>query len=221
MGLMIRIFALCCLALCSAYHTIAQSNFYEEEPQKFTGGLILGANFAQVDGDTYYGYHRFGINTGGIVYIHFTTRIGISMELLYTQKGSRGEAVIKSSNIGTFVAKYFMNLNYIEVPLTFHVIVHDIDCEAGISYARLINSGEWIQAGYPVLIDPVKNRFNNSDIEYIFGISRKLYKKLYANARFQYSAISIRPDERIPATFGYGNNGQLNNLLSFRLVYML
>ena len=32
-----------------------QSNYFIEDPKVFSGGLILGLNFSQVDGDTYYG----------------------------------------------------------------------------------------------------------------------------------------------------------------------
>ena len=198
----------------------AQSNYFADDQKVFNGGLILGANFTQVDGDTYYGYHKVGINVGGVVYVHFTHSFGASMELLYSQKGSRGEDIIESPSIGTYVEKYFMNLNYVEVPLTLHYIYHNFDLEAGVSYAYLITSGEWIEADQPVNIDPVLNRFNTTDFEYIFGISHKLYKKLYANIRFQYSILSVRPNDRIPFGYGYGNEGQYNNLFNLRLVYL-
>ena len=217
---MIRVFLFLYITVSTAHPCMAQSSYYVEDPKVFTGGLILGANFAQVDGDTYYGYHRFGLNAGGVVYVHFTTKVGASLEILYSQKGSRGEAVTVSPVIGAFMASYYMNLNYIEVPLTFHFIYRDVDLEAGASYARLVRSGEWIQADHQVVIDPVLNRFNTTDIEYVFGVSRKIYKNLYANFRFQYSIISIRPNARVPAGFGYGNNGQFNNLLDLRLMYM-
>jgi hypothetical protein len=198
----------------------AQDNFYEQEPKVFNGGLILGANFTQIDGDTYYGYHKVGLNVGGVVYVHFSSVIGASMELIYSQKGSRGEDVTESPTIGTYVAKYFMNVNYVEVPLTLHIRSHGWDFEAGVSYARLVHSNEWVLADQSVFIDPVLNRFNTADVDYIFGLTRKLYKELYANARFQYSITSIRPAERIPIGYGYGNEGQFNNLFSLRLMYM-
>ena len=198
----------------------AQSNYFIEDPKVFNGGVILGLNFTQIDGDTYYGYHKVGLNAGAVVYVHFTSRFGASMELLYTQKGSRGEDVTESPAIGTYVTKYFMNVNYVEVPVTLHYIYHRFDVEAGVSYAYLINSSEWVQADQPVLIDPVANAFSKTDLDYIFGISRRLYKKLYANARFQYSITSIRPADRIPLGYGYGNQGQFNNLFSLRFIYL-
>jgi opacity protein-like surface antigen len=159
------------------------------------------------------------VQLGGTVYVHFTKVFGASLELLYSQKGSRGESVKESPAIGTYVSKYFMNVNYAEVPLTVHAIIHTIDVEAGISYALLVRSNEWVQTDQPVVIDPDKNRFNSSDIDYVAGIGRRVYKNLFANVRYQYSAVSIRPPERIPSGFGYNNNGQFNNLFNFRLMY--
>ncbi len=201
------------------YTCLGQSGS-SDEPKVFSGGLILGCNFTQVDGDTYFGYHKLGLNAGGVVYVHFTEKLGASMELLYSQKGSRGEDIAWSPAFGNFVAKYFMDLNYVEVPLTLHYIYHDYDIEAGISYARLITSDEWIQSDRYVIIDPELNRFNTSDLNYIFGATHKLYQKLYINARFQYSIIPMRPMDRVPSGFGYANAGQFNNLLNLRLLYM-
>ncbi|HXS36596.1 MAG TPA: porin family protein [Flavipsychrobacter sp.] len=205
----------------------AQDNFYIEDPHMtFNGGLILGANFTQVDGDTYSGYHKIGLNTGGIVYIHFNKTFGVSMELLYSQKGSRGADMEQSVYVGTYIGKYFINLNYAEVPLLLHCILklnglsRSVDFEAGGSYARLISAKEWAEMDQPVSIDPVRNHFNNVDVDYIFGVGMKLYKHWYADARFQYSLISIRPLDRIPYGFSYGDRGQFNNLVSLRLLYM-
>ncbi len=220
-GLMkLRCISLFSLLFSLGVKTYAQSNYFIEDPKVFNGGLILGLNFSQIDGDTYYGYHKVALNAGGVVYVHFTPAFGASMELLYSRKGSRGEDVTESPAIGTYVTKYFMNVNYVEVPLTLHYIYYKFDVEAGISYAYLVSSSEWVQADQPVLIDPVANAFNKTDLEYIFGLSRRLYKKLYANARFEYSITSIRPADRIPLGYGYGNQGQFNNLFSLRFIYL-
>jgi hypothetical protein len=198
----------------------AQSEFFLGDPKVFTCGLLVGANFTQVDGDDYFGYHRVGLNVGGIVYVHFSKSFSASMELLYSQKGSRGEDIIESSAIGTYVTKYYMNLNYVEIPVMLHYTYHRYDIEAGASYAYLVKSDEWVLADQPVNIDPVANAFNKTDLEYIFGLSYRLYKNLYANARFQYSIVSTRSPERIPQGYGYGNQGQFNNMFGLRFMYL-
>ena len=213
-------FLLACCVILSVGHARAQSNYYEETPKVFNGGLVLGGNFSQVDGDTYYGFHKVGLHAGGEVYIHFTAKFGMTMDLLYSQKGSRGETVLESQYIGTYVTKYFMNLNYAEVPVTLHYKEHGLDFEAGLAYSRLISSKEWILSDQPVSIDPVRNAFGTSDVEYLGGLTMKVYKQLYVNMRYEYSIISIRPNERIPLNYGYGNDGQFNNLFNLRAVYL-
>jgi hypothetical protein len=56
----------------------------------FEGGVILGTCISRVDGSTYIGYHKIGLHTGAIVVWHIHSRLGLSMELLYAQKGARG-----------------------------------------------------------------------------------------------------------------------------------
>lgn len=193
----------------------------QESDKVFEGGLIVGANFTQVDGDSYYGYHKVGLNAGGIVCAHLGKHIGISMELLYSQKGSRGVSVYESPAIGAYIEKYNMNLNYVEVPVMLQLFDRRNRYELGASFGYLVKASEWVLSDRPVVIDPEINRFEKTDLNYVFGVSRRLYKTLYADARFQYSIVSIRPSERIPYPYSYGSNGQFNNLLNLRLIYYL
>ncbi len=207
---------------------MAQANYYVEEPHlSFEGGLIFGTNISQVDGDTYWGYHKVGLNTGATVYIHFSNKIGVSMDLLYSQKGSRAASASSSANFGTVIDQYHMDLNYVEVPVTFHLrqavnfldAKRVIDFEMGASYEYLIKTSEWaVIDQQTIVIDPVLNRFNNDDIEGVVGASIKLYKNLNLNMRYQYSLTMIRPADRVPIGFSYGS-GQYNNLFVFRLIY--
>jgi hypothetical protein len=209
---------LCALAV--ACH--GQENLFIQEgqdPKTFTGALLLGLNFSQVDGDSYYGYHKVGLNTGAQVMAHITNNFGISMELLYSRKGSRAVVVTESAALGTYIWKYYMDVNYIEVPLLMHFMTRKYDIELGASYARLINSNEYVISDQPVIISPDANRFNTSDVDFTLGLTRKLYKKLFVNMRYQYSLTSIRPIERIPIGYSYGNKGQFNNLFNLRLEY--
>jgi hypothetical protein len=208
------------LAACCSANSFAQSSYYEEDPKVFTGGLILGTNFTQVDGDTYYGYYKIGLNAGGTVYVHFSKTVGVSMELLYAQKGVRGVAVLQSQYVGTYAEKYYLNLNYAEVPILFHIKANLIDFEAGLSYARLISFKEWAETDQPAYFNPSVNYFKNSDFDYVVGLTIKAYKNLYLNARYQYSILSIRDPQRIPLGFGYGNNGQFNNTCALRVMYV-
>lgn len=201
----------------------AQDNLFAKEGddlKKFTGAVVMGLNFSQVDGDSYYGYHKVGLNAGAQVFIHFTNTVGITLELLYTRKGSRAVIETESLTQGAYFYKYYMDVNYVEVPILFHVTQGKYDYELGASYARLVNSKEFVVTDQPVYIDPIGNRFNTSDIDFTIGLTRHLYKNMMANIRYQYSLTSIRPPERIPYGYSYGNQGQFNNLFNLRLVYV-
>jgi len=220
MNRLCRGFLLLGVALLLCAHASAQYDD-EDNGKLFRGGLILGANFTQVDGDSYYGYHKIGVNAGAIVNAHFHKYVGASLELLYTQKGSRGQTKYESAGIGTYVEKYHMNLNYVEVPLLLHLSYKRFDAEVGASYALLVRSSEWVQSDRQVVIDNDRNYFDKTDLNYIFGLSRRMYKSLFLNVRFQYSIVPIRPTGRIPAGYIWGNDGQFNNAMSLRIIYYL
>ena len=213
----VKHFILCCACMLLYGKAMAQ----DDAEKVFRGGLIFGANITQVPGDGYTGFHKIGIEAGGQVYVNVNHLLGISMELLYAQKGARGGNVQQSVVVGTFINKYYLNLNYAEVPLMLHLKV-GWDIEAGVSYARLITTNEWAEADVPVVIDPVLSRFNSNDFEYVLGISRPLGKHWIASIRGEYSIKAIRPWDRVPLNYssGYGVD-EYNEVAVIRLIYML
>lgn len=218
---MTRLF--CFIAILLLPVTIWAQNLFEEkgqEPKTFSGALLTGLNFSQVDGDSYYGYHKVGLNAGAQVMAHFSRYMGLSMELLYSRKGSRAVTVTESPAWGTYVWKYYLDVNYVEVPVLLHLSGSKYDFELGASFALLISSNEYVISDQPVAISPDANRFNTSDIDFTMGLTRKLYKHWFVNMRYQYSLTSIRPVERIPIGYSYGNRGQFNNLFNLRLEYV-
>ncbi len=208
----------------ASVRVLGQSNMYLEpgqEPKTFQGGIGCGLNFSQVDGDTYAGFHKVAINAGAMVYTHFSRIWGASMEINYTRKGSRAETQLESPNVGTYIESYYLKVNYVEVPLVFHCIYDKTyDIEVGASFAYLVSSSESVYADRPVVIDPVINRFNTSDIDALVGVTHKIYKQLYGNVRYQYSLTSIRPYERVPYGYGSNSKGQFNNLFTLRFEYL-
>ncbi len=187
----------------------------------FDGGLAIGANFTQVDGDSYAGYHKLGLQAGLFSYAHFSDKIGASMELLYTQKGSNAVTTANSVTVGTYFLTYLLRLNYVEVPVAFHYIVLDkYDLEAGLSAAYLVRTYESMAADYPVYIDEDRNRFEKVDVDWFVGVTKKLYMNLFINMRYQYSFTTIRPITRIP----YGSFNEIgdehNNVVTARFLYV-
>jgi len=102
--------------------------------QRFKGALIGGFNVSQIDGDLLVGYNKFGFNAGAQVSTVLTERWEVSMELLYSQRGSD-----RSKNDGPIIEYDRIQLNYVEVPVMLHFIDWKIHFIGGFAYHRLIN----------------------------------------------------------------------------------
>jgi hypothetical protein len=194
------------------------SNYYVEDPRTFYGGLIGGLNFSQVDGDSYAGYHKVGFNAGGIVYVNLAENLASSLELLYSQKGSRGHQE-QESGAHTLIREYKINLDYAEIAVQLNYFdKRKSHFGAGLSYSQLITAKETI------VTDPVDPNIQNlelypfkkGDLNFILGGNLKLWKGLFLNLRFQYSLIPIR--KLTPP--GYGRSEQYNNMWTVRLMYL-
>ena len=186
------------------------------ENRTFYGGLLLGANLAQVDGDNFAGYHRPGFNAGGVVYIKLKTQMALSMEVLLSQKGSRATTPQMLPS-GLYITKYGIDLNYAEVPVLINFFdKHSSHLCAGFSYSALGSSGEYITTHPAVLYDLGKYPFKKDDINILLGGNLHLYKCLFFNLRFQYSVIPIR--DKVPVDYIRG--AQYNNVWVVRLMYL-
>ena len=192
------------------------SSFYLEDPRTFYGGVVVGGNLSQVDGDSYAGYHKAGLNAGGIVYVHLEDKLAASLEILFSQKGSRGHRVQESGIQGTYITKYRIDLNYAEIPLQINYFDRRRSHFGGrFSYSQLISSKETIETSMgPVATDTFK--FRKADLNFILGGNLHIWKGLFLNLRFQYSLIPIRKD--IPP--GYGRSQQFNNMWTVRVMYL-
>ncbi len=185
----------------------------------FEGRLTGGFNFAQMAGDSYGGFHKVGLNAGGMVYVHYKQVFGVSLELLYSQKGVRGGNIKESYTVGTYFDKYYVNLDYTEACLMLHFDRFFFDYEAGISYGQLVKSSEWAEADVPIVIKPEWSYFNSYDINYVAGLSCRLDRHWAVNARYTYSSTPIRPRERVYPRYSDGSAGQFNEAFCLRLMY--
>lgn len=213
------LFSVIVLLLSSFYKANAQnpSNYYVEEPRTFYGGFIVGANFCQVDGDSYAGYHKIGANLGAVVYARFAPKIAGSLEILYSQKGARSTFAKPSNDSFYTISKQNINLNYVEIPIQINYFdKRKSNFGVGFSFSQLISSKEDIKSTNPVPYDESKYPFKKTDFNFIASGQLHLTKGLYANLRFQYSIVPIRKDYD-PM---YGRAQQYNNMWTLRLMYL-
>lgn len=180
----------------------------------FYGGLVLGTNLAQVDGDNFAGYHKAGLNFGAIVYTKMADHLAASLEILYSQKGSRA-TIAQAIQPGVYISKYGIDLSYAEIP----VMINYFDQRkshfgGGLSYAQLASSNEYMNSNQAP-IDLTKYPFKKRDINLLLSGNLHLYKGFFLNMRFQYSLLSIR--DNVP---GVTKGAQYNNTWVLRVMYL-
>jgi hypothetical protein len=206
----------------------AQHNFFaagdQDESQTFFAGMTLGANISQVDGDTYSGYHKMGLNAGAVTYARFSDHVGAGLEFLFVQKGSSNKNYTESAATGMgYLDEYKLKMNYVELPLTLRYFDNSrMNYGVGISYAYLISYKEtaYDASGFPANLAPALYPFHKSDWAVLGDINFEFYKGCFIGARYAYSFRSIRDGSRIPAGYGGGRfGGQFHNLFSFRIFY--
>jgi hypothetical protein len=219
-----RLLGALALVMMAVLRAAAQNpdSYYDEIPRTFYGGLIVGGNFTQVDGDNYAGYHKVGINAGAIVYTLFDEHFAASLEILYSQKGSRGHKP-QETVTHAIIESYNIKLNYAEVPIQLNYFDRRRShFGAGFSVARLVSVKE-----DGVLVQQPPQSFENypfkkMDYNFIIGGSLHLVKGLFLNTRFQYSLVPIRKGKRgedLPLEFS-GRDEQFNNMWTVRLMYL-
>ncbi len=194
-----------------------QDNTPMYEDRTFYGGLILGANLTQIDGDNFAGYTRKGLNAGGVVFFKMDEHVAGSIEVLFSQKGSVSKAP-QLLAAGYYITKYGADLNYGEIPVMINYYDdHKNHFGGGLSYSRLGSSNEYISTNPPPTT-PFKQEdypFKKSDFNLLLGGSLHLYKGFFLNLRFQYSLISIR--NTVP---NITRGAQFNNMWTIRLMYL-
>lgn len=207
------------LALTSG--ALAQSGTLLNTEQAFLGGAVVGANLCTVQGDGYGGYSKVGLNAGGMVYVKVANKLFADLELLYAQKGSRGVNQVESIYVGTSFEKYYLDLNYVEIPLVFNYVFNE-KWHGGVggSYSMLLGSKEEaVSAVQPVYIRNEDHPFKSNDINFILNVGYELGNGVFVNARYQRSVTTIRDPFYVPVGFGGGN--QFNELFSFRIMYLI
>jgi opacity protein-like surface antigen len=220
MNLGTRFLTMLLLLACTA--TAQQENFFNKpdkngQDKLFYGGVVLGINPSQIDGDNYAGYHKAGLNTGLAAYIKMSSKVVASVELLYSQKGARNVEMYNSPAVGSVPIMYSAKLNYAEIPVMVHYSVAErLYLGVGASYSRLISDKEFMDSYTSGTTNTLENTYRKQDYNYLVAVSYQLYNNFFARARYQYSMISIRDAQNIPVQFGTPR--QFNNLFALQFV---
>jgi len=194
--------------------------------QSFYGGLNLGFNISQVDGDNFSGYHK--IAPSGGVYVRNTFKNPnweVSLGALYKHKGSRDA---KKDDDGNIESVYSINLNYIEIPLMFgykldkigipglfnYYFKNDLLLEFGVSYAYLVKGTEF----FDHVANPNK-QFKKYEIANHIGLIYRLSQHWLLNYRFSYTFVFLPIHPHPGGQVNWFNRGMYNNNMNFSIIY--
>ncbi|HNS18032.1 MAG TPA: porin family protein [Bacteroidales bacterium] len=185
--------------------------------QVIKGAIIAGFNLSQVDGDEIYGFKKFGANVGASAIIPLADHWEVSLETLFSQKGSRQGPQRDDSISG----EYKLKLNYLDIPLVVHYNDKDrLMFGLGFSYGRLTSVEEY-EHGRRIETTTLDGPYARDDINAIADIRFRIYKGLKFNVRYAYSLKKIRTREYSPPNVDPWKRDQFNNFWSFRMVYVI
>ncbi len=205
-----------------AQQTVPPPRIFQNEDEKtFHGGLTVGANVSEVIGDAYHGYHKAGWFVGPGVAAKLNRKIvGLGVEMLYSQKGSVGVRTIYSNYVGEMFEKYYLKLNYIEVPVQLLIFpMPRAHFGIGASYSRLLNVKEEVQTDQPVYIDPSLHPFRKEDWCGLVSAKYQFWRGGFIGARYARSLKPIRTWNYVP--YYYGSGHQYNMYFTFTLSYLI
>ncbi len=188
----------------------------ETTPGTFSASIIAGANAAQIDGDDLAGFNKIGYVAGGRVEVGLGSMWAISMDILYSVKGSR--ATNKE-----FSEDYDYTLSSVEVPVSFYYIDGNLRFHAGLGFDRLVQVNNILISD----IDETELRAPFYRKNNIFGHAGATYfitDHIGLEANFGYSFNSIvefnKADDPTPYPAGKPSEPQVHKWLSFRGIYM-
>ncbi len=188
--------------------------------QSFHGGLIAGLIASQVDGDSYSGYNKAGLQAGVFVSSELLPWLDVRMEIKYTSRGARNPA--NDDNTGS----YLLGLQYIDVPVMASLKYRKIVAfELGLIPGYLFKAAGEDDAGKlpeEYLVD-----FHKFDLGLLIGADVNISQKIAVNIRYSYSIFSIRDLDSAGAyyswfgkIFGY-SKGDFNNYLALGISYRI
>lgn len=201
--------------------------------QHILGAVSAGINLSQVDGDEVYGFKKVGFNGGPSVIIPFgkDKKWSVTLELLFSQQGSRQKSVYPISNTidsarAGFYDGYRLSLNYVQIP----VIVHFTDKRflaggLGFQYGQLVGVTEYEDyndnRGFARSTTTLQGPYTRADIQALADVRIRIYRGFWFNVRYSYSILPIRTREFVNPFFGdTWLRKQYNNVISLRLVYI-
>ncbi|MBK6984886.1 MAG: PorT family protein [Bacteroidetes bacterium] len=205
--------------LIAIFFCLSFSVYGQEKSNAFNLLIMAGVSPSQVHGDTYSGFHKLGGMGGVGVESVFNEKASMNLSFLFIQKGARKNQNLEKNDLNY----YYLNLNYVEVPILVTYTQKKFLFDIGVSAAYLINYYEASEAGNFTGMFP----FQKYDFSVKVGLGLNISPKWFVNFRSSNSFITTRPN-RVKQAIYYNNiiartfnKGYYNNILEFTLGYRI
>ncbi len=179
--------------------------------QIFKGGLLLGFNGSQVDGDNQSGYDKFGLMGGAFIYTPISRNWDLQFEIEYMGKGAQA---VSDNEEGT-QTEFTISLNYIELPVILRLnTIKNFGFEFGLGFGYLFDSSQTLSSYYQTS----QFTFKSFELSGILGFNYRINETFSAIARFSYSFTEIAHTYLNPNDLALGS-GLYNNLFTIGICY--
>ena len=200
--------------------------------QHFLGAVSAGMNLTQVDGDEVFGYKKAGFTGGPSIIFPFgkNKKWSVTMELLYSQLGSRQKPQLPASDTIKDSTRiydgYRLSLNYVQIPVLVHFTDKRIIAGGlGFQYGQLVGVTEYEnwddKRGFVRTSTTLSGPYSQVDLEALADVRVRIWQKFWLNVRYSYSILPIRTREFIGKYYGNTwTRKQYNNVITLRVVYI-
>lgn len=195
----------------------ASAQYYRSDFGGTVGGIYGGIVTAQIHGDGFRGYDKFGYTGGGMLIrpisdaaLPYNGTLAVSIGVQFTQKGAKGA----QPNLG--VLGQVIDLNYAEVPMMMHYYRGPRKSNLGVGFTLGYVAWEETQIDRGMGYQLVENHYNKFELSFTVNPQIHLYKGFFLSPRFQYSFLNIK-NKKAPAV---GRAEQFNDLLAVSILYL-
>lgn len=159
--------------------------FQNVNAQRFKAAGIIGANFAQIDGDSLFGFNLIGPTVGARLSYSNEKIWDVALEMLYSKRGASDRFPNRGKDI---------HLSYLEIPIVFSVRdwykedqkYYKVRAETGLTYGVLFNPNTEI-------FDT--ENFRNFDISWLIGAGINFTKTMGMSLRYTSSFVNLYKNE--------------------------
>ncbi|MEL6673935.1 MAG: outer membrane beta-barrel protein [Bacteroidota bacterium] len=178
--------------------------------QNFGGGISLGANISQVDGDAFGGFNQGGVSVGGFVYYPLAKQLFLQPEINFDQLGSAagGFLVLRTTHISVPV------LLKLALPVELGNSTQELLFHIGPVFGYLLSARDFN-------LDQTQN-LNRIDYRAVAGVSYRFSRRTSFLIRYGYSVVSFVPTNVSPVSIiAQGRTGLAHNYVHLSLRFHL